>query len=108
MPELVGFMAALAAVYCGFALMALAMTRHWRQAMGTQAAERQTPRSRAALTLRICGVALIVMSLILLTRGSGPGFGTLLWILSLSIGGYSVVATLALRPAWLRPIARRC
>lgn len=108
MLELAFFAAALAAVYCGFALLALAMARHWRQAMGPGVAESAGPRSRAVVTLRAVAAVMIVVGLVLMIYRNGPGFGVILWVLSLSIGAYCVVATLALKPSWLRPIARLC
>jgi hypothetical protein len=108
MSELAFFVAALAAAYCGFALLALAMAKHWRQAMGPGVDERAAPQPRAVLTLRATGSALFVVSLAAMIYGNGPGFGVILWVLSLSVSAYGVVATLALKPYWLRPIACLC
>lgn len=108
MSELLCFIAGLAAAYGGFALLALAMARHWRQAMGAHAGGREACPARAVVTLRTCGLVMIVLSLVLMVYGNGPGFGAILWVLSLSVGAYCVVATLALKPSWLRPIASLC
>jgi hypothetical protein len=108
MSELAFFIAGLAAAYCGFALVALAMAKHWRQAMGPGVDERAGPQPRAVVTLRAMGSALFGVSLVSMIYGNGRGFGVLLWVLSLSVSAYCVVATLALKPYWLRPIARLC
>jgi hypothetical protein len=108
MPELIAFLTGFVAAFQGLACFALAIGRHWREAMSSGPGEREAPRPRAVLVLRASGIGMIAVSLALMVWGHGPGFGFLLWLLTLCLAGYSVVALLALKPALLRPIARLC
>jgi len=98
------FLAAFLAAYVGFACLALAMVRHWREALG-QDAGNSAPGKTAVVTLRVLGVAALGVSLWLSIYGNGPSFGGTLWSVLISLGALAVVATLTWRPAWLRPMA---
>ena len=108
MREVGSFLAALLAAYLGFGLIAVAMSRHWRQAMGPAAAVETGPAAHASVGLRVTGGVMLGASLAFVLYGSGPSFGAVLWVILLSLSAYSVVATLTFRPAWLRPLARLC
>jgi len=86
-----------ASAYLGFALLALSQRRHW---------QRLASGGPPAAPLRVTGYGLLAASLGLAILGDGPGFGTLLWTMMLSLGAVGLVGTLTWRPDWLRPLAR--
>ena len=97
-----GLLIALALVsYLGFALLALSQDRHWSRAGGEQTCPRRlvTPLRAAGYGLRLAALGLALLR-------DGPSFGTLLWATMLTVAALAVVATLAWRAAWLRPIVR--
>ncbi len=49
---------------------------------------------------------LLALALALALARDGASFGSVLWVVELSIGAMAVVATLTWRPAWLKPLAR--
>lgn len=87
--------------YLGFALLALSQDRHWSRAGG-----KQTCPARLIMPLRAGGYGLLLAALGLALLRDGPSFGALLWATMLTISALGVVATLAWRAAWLRPIVR--
>lgn len=101
--ETVSLSALAAACYLGFALLALSQDRHWHQVDGA----RHCP-PRLLIPLRTAGFTCLLLALVLALQRDGAGFGTLLWGTMVSIGAFAVVATLAWRPRWLRPLARFC
>ncbi|WP_428669667.1 DUF3325 domain-containing protein [Reyranella sp.] len=97
-----GLLIALALVsYFGFALLALSQDRHWLRAGG-----KQTCPARLAMPMRAAGYGLLLAALGLALLRDGPSFGSLLWVAMLTIAALCVVATLAWRAAWLRPVVR--
>jgi hypothetical protein len=97
-----GLLIALALVsYLGFALLALSQDRHWSRAGG----ERTCP-ARLVTALRAAGYGLLLAAFGLALLRDGPSFGTLVWATMLTVAALAVVATLAWRAAWLRPIIR--
>lgn len=97
-----GLLVALALVsYFGFALLALSQDRHWLRAGGEP-----TCPARLVTPLRGAGYGLLLAAWGLAMLRDGPSFGTLLWVTMLTVAALGVVATLAWRAAWLRPIVR--
>lgn len=97
-------LAAFAASYIGFALLALRQGPHHaavadaRRVKPSPAARRQNlwlGASALALSFAVCCIA------------RGPSFGTILWVLLLAASGLCVMFTLTYRPRWLRPLQRR-
>jgi hypothetical protein len=91
------------ACYFGFALLALSQDRHWHHVEGT----RHCP-PRLVIPLRCAGFASLLLALTLALFRDGASFGALLWATMISMGAFAVVATLAWRAHWLRPVARLC
>ncbi|WP_421997918.1 DUF3325 domain-containing protein [Reyranella sp.] len=98
MPEAVLLAAVLAAVYGGFATLAMSQDRHWHALGGG----RHCPR-RARIVLRLAGYGLLFVALVLSLVRDGPAFGSLLWATAVGAGALAVVATLSWRARWLRP-----
>ncbi|MEY4544230.1 MAG: hypothetical protein RL685_425 [Pseudomonadota bacterium] len=90
----------LAALSCllGFACLALALPRHWREV--TDAA---LPAGRTS-ALRSAGSALLLVGAACAWLRDGPGFGSVLAVLVLTCTAWSVALTLTWRPSWLRPL----
>lgn len=101
MHSLLSFLALAAALYLGFALLALSQERN-RRAVGIAAS---LPRAGTVL-LRVAGYGLIALALPIALWRDGPGFGSLLWATLVSIGALAVVCTLTWKPLWLRPLVR--
>ncbi len=101
--ETVLLVATATACYFGFALLALSQDRHWHQVDGA----RSCP-PRLVLPLRTAGFACLLLALVLALHRDGGSFGSLLWGTLISVCAFAVVATLAWRPRWLRPLARLC
>jgi hypothetical protein len=72
--------------------LALSQDKHWRTLMG---AVRSPPKRR----LRWLAGAGLLTGSILAVSVCGWGFGSLIWLLSLPLGGYAVTFALALIPA---------
>jgi hypothetical protein len=89
-----------AAVYCGFAALALCQARPWKRAMG----EGSCPKP-LVWRLRTAGYGLLALGLVLALQRDGSSFGALLWSIAVSIGAMAVAFTLTWRPAWLRVVA---
>ena len=97
-----GLLIALALVsYLGFALLALSQDRHWLRAGGKQPCP-----ARLVMAMRAVGYGLLLAALGLALLRDGPSFGSLLWVAMLTAAALGVVATLAWRAAWLRPVVR--
>lgn len=101
--EAVLIFAVLAVTYLGFALLALSQDRHWLHLCG----ERHCP-PRIALGLRAAGYASLAMGLCLALLRDGAGFGSLVWVTTLTVSSFAIVCTLTWRPRWLRPIVLIC
>ena len=93
-------MAAFAAGYFGFALLALSLSRHWWAVTGQPEAPPCLPTR-----LRIAGYAGLTLSGAAALLRDGPSFGVLLWITLLAVGGVAVALTLTWRSQWLQPLA---
>jgi hypothetical protein len=91
---------ACAACYLGFALLALALGRHWEEVTGQRAVPPAVPG-----VLRALGAAALTAGLGLALWRDGASFGSVLWVTLLAVAGLAVVCTLAWRPRWLRPLA---
>lgn len=100
MPALL-LITATAAGYLAFACLALAMPRHWSAATGRRDAA-APPRRR----LRRLGFALLAGACGLCVGRDGPAFGSLLWLVLMSVTAVALALTLAWRPHWLAPM--RC
>jgi hypothetical protein len=92
--------AVLATAYLGFALLALSQDRHWLHLSGA----RHCP-PRLARIFRVAGYALLIAGLGAALLRDGAGFGSLVWMTTLTVGAFAVVCTLTWRPYWLRPLA---
>ena len=86
--------------YVAFSCLALRQTRHWQAVAGAKAGP-----SPARWLLGILGVLLLVASFVLSLAHEGTSYGILLWVTSLTMTAFGVVATLAFRPRFLRPVA---
>lgn len=86
--------------YLGFGLLALSQDRNW----GTVTGASRLSRSEK-LIMRAAGYILLACGLPVALWRDGPGFGSLLWVASLSVAAVAVVATLSWRPRWLVPLA---
>jgi len=95
--------AVLAITYLGFALLALSQNRHWLHLCG----ERHCPPG-IAHSLRFVGYASLAAGLCLALLRDGVGFGSLVWVTTLTVASFAVVCTLTWRPHWLRPLALVC
>jgi hypothetical protein len=95
--------AVLAISYLGFALLALSQDRHWLHLCGA----RHCPPG-IARRLRVAGYTSLAAGLWLALLRDGPGFGSLVWVTTLTVASFAVVCTLTWRPHWLRPLALAC
>jgi Protein of unknown function (DUF3325) len=91
---------ACAACYLGFALLALALRRHWEAVTGQRELPPALPR-----VLRALGSVGLAAGLGLALWRDGASFGSVLWVTLLAAAGLAMVFTLAWRPRWLRPLA---
>lgn len=91
----------LATSYLGFALLALSQDKNWE--LVTR--QRHVPAGRA-LPLRLAGYGLLALALALALARDGASFGSILWVVGLSVGALATVATLTWRRDWLTPLAR--
>lgn len=96
------FAAVLACCYLGFALIALTQDQHRKRV--AERAGRQGARARRMQ--RIAGSAMLACGLGVAMLIERADFASLLWILSVTLGAQLVTATLAWRPAMLRPMLR--
>jgi hypothetical protein len=93
----------LACSFLGFALIALTQNQHRKRVAEALALQR-----RAAMWQRAAGVSLLIASLpIALWRETGGGFGSILWVLSLTVGALLVAAGLTWRPRIFRVLVQR-
>jgi hypothetical protein len=90
----------LAAVYGGFAALALCQPRPWKRAIGEGVCPKQL-----VWRLRAAGYGLLALGFVLALQRDGLSFGALLWCVAVSIGAMAVAFTLTWRPAWLRGAA---
>ena len=97
-------LAAFAASYIGFALLALRQAPHHAR---VAASPRRAPPAAAMRQRNLwLGTAALGASLGVCLSSRGPSFGAILWVLLLAAGGLGVTFTLAFRPRWLRPLQR--
>ncbi|RKQ70503.1 DUF3325 domain-containing protein [Oceanibaculum indicum] len=101
MPESILLALILGTSYLGFNLLALSQEKNWERVTG----QRHVPGGRT-LPLRLAGYGLLALALALSLERDGASFGSILWVVGLSVGGLATVATLTWRPAWLKPLAR--
>lgn len=92
--------AAFAAGYLGFALLALSLQRHWREVTGQAAG---VPPPHAAI--RLSGYAALAVAFALAVLRDGPAFGSVLGTLQLATSAVAVALTLSWRPHWLAALA---
>ena len=86
--------------YGGFVCLALAMPVHWAQASGQQGdAAWRHPRR-----LRTAGIFMLGLAYVLCVCRDGPGFGSLLWGVSMSAAAIAVALTLTWRSQCLLPM----
>jgi Protein of unknown function (DUF3325) len=97
-------LALLGCSFLGFALIALTQPQHRKRVAEAPALQRRSARRQ-----RAAGASLLALSLLIaLWREDEGGFGSILWVLSLTAGAHLVAAALTWRPQILRPlIARR-
>lgn len=98
MLEALLFAGLFATAYLGFLLLALSQKQNWKRVLPDAAATVQPPSRR----LRIAGSVLLTLSLALALFRDGAAFGSILWMIFLSIAGIAVAATLAAWPSRLR------
>ncbi len=91
-------LAAALVVLAGFALLALSQERHW-EAVFTSGTPHPHRHRRARRGL---GFALIALGLVVCIAGEGPGFGSVLWMVLISLDAAAIALTLAWKPHWLR------
>lgn len=84
------------ASFCGFAYLALAMPRHWRDASGQRVNVAPYRKS-----LRPSGFLLLGIGYLVCVYRDGPSFGSVLWIVLISLAAIAVAFMLAWRPQWL-------
>lgn len=101
MPDAALLLACWLASYLGFALLALSQPRHWRSAGGAAG-----PTGARAVAYRIAACAALIASFAAAVLRDGAGFGAVLWVTSLSLGGVCLVATLSQRARSLRALTR--
>ncbi|RSZ59282.1 DUF3325 family protein [Massilia atriviolacea] len=92
-------LAAFAAIWLSFGVLALMQEAHWTTVTG-QAALPPALRRR-----RLGAGAGLALGCALCVAVHGAGFGTLLAVLLLGAGAMSVAFTLAWKPHWLRGLA---
>lgn len=93
-------LAACLAAYGGFGLLALSMSRHWRDLAGS----RVLPVGRRR-GLRWAGALALATSIALAVWREGAGFGSVLGVMQLSGAAVAVALTLSARPRWLCALA---
>lgn len=76
------------AACAGFAGLAMAMPKHYREVF------RSEPSSRVTLTYRISGWLLLSASLVLSLAGTKPSVGAVLWVALLTTAALIVALTL--------------
>jgi hypothetical protein len=97
---LLKLLALLGSSFLGFALIALTQAPHRKRVAAAPALQR-----RQAWIQRAAGGSLLICSLLIaLWRESGGGFGSILWVLSLSAGALMVAAGLTWRPQIFRAL----
>lgn len=97
MAEHLLLIAAAVTAYAGFACLALSQTRHWRQVPGST-----TATSPPKTSLRTTGALCLAVSLALALLRDGSAFGSLLWVVLVSVCAFAVALTLSWRAGWLR------
>lgn len=85
--------------YLGCAWLALSQVRHAQGVAGVDV----SLGWRLTVFRLVGGVGLMVGPTLAVLR-DGPGFGSLLGSIALSVGAVAVAMTLAWRPYWLRPL----
>ncbi len=100
MLEAASTLGAFAVLLAGFALMALSQDRHWGRVSHAPASG-----SRARLSLRLAGLLLVQAALLPCVYGQGVAFGTLLWVVLLSLAAASIALALTWRAHWFVPLA---
>lgn len=88
--------------YSGFALFALSQSRHWQHVVAGSAAK--PPQKQA---LRMIGGLALALALACSWLRDGPAFGSVLWLLLLSVAAPLLAFTLSWRPQWLKQLALR-
>ncbi len=86
--------------YGAMAGAALCQPRHWQRLAGHQVLS-----APGCYCLRLGGVLASALSLLLALVLDGVGFGSVLWLLSLSTAASAVAFTLAWMPGLLMPLA---
>lgn len=100
MPDAWWLAGACAAIYLGFAWLALAMDAHWAQVLGSR-----PPGPRARVILRALGAVALLASLALCLAADTVAMAALVWTMALAAGAWAVACTLTWRPRWLRLLA---
>lgn len=92
---------AVLASLCGFVLLALSQDRHWSAVTGLDEGQRVP-----SAPLRGGGLAAQAVACVLWVIAEGPGFGALLWGVSMTGTAMAIALTLTWRPQWLQPLGR--
>lgn len=92
--------AAFVMTYLAFAGFALAQKRHWQAVTGLHGEGLAGKR-----VLKACGIVCFAAGCAIVLWREGIDYGLLLWVTQLTAAASGVVATLALRPQFLRPLA---
>lgn len=94
MATYVSFVGLLVLLLSGFTLLALSQDQH-RRTIGVPLLKRCKRAGQ-----RLVGYVVLALALPLAISRDGPGFGTLLWAVLLSVAAYAVTFTLSWKPRW--------
>ena len=89
---------ALLLLLLGFALLALAMERHWRQL------RHSVPAAGTVRALRVAGCAGLAASFALCFSLDHPTIASLVWVMALVPAALAVTFTFSWRPHWFAPL----
>lgn len=92
--------AAFVLAWTGFGLLALAQERHFERFYASNKPFTQSIRAQAAI-----GIIAILLTLPLCIKAQGAGFGSLLWVLLLTLSAMTVAMQLSWAPGTLGPLA---
>lgn len=87
--------------WLGLALLAMSQARHCKTTAVTRA-----PSPRRLAIQRSAGALMLPVALVLTWLRDGPSFGTVLWLLLLSLAAMTVTFVLSWQPQWLKPFGR--
>jgi hypothetical protein len=101
MDGILSLLALIIVLQIGFASLALSQDRNWRRVVVAP-----LPAQAGRTALRTVGSTLLGLGLPLALWRDGPAFGSLMWVMLLSMAAATVTLILSWRPRWLEPLAR--